>query len=181
MDEEGIIIINNEELVPERLHYLCSLFNSTQEEFEQWIQDVLKAQEDSTMHEHKPEHQHTEDGECCAHDEDEEDEEVDEDDDDAMDMSEDDEDSEIEDVPIKIADLKGVTDLMLEVLKKRLSLYSTSLEEDEIQLTQLKSTKNNSNNGQGSTDANPRLYSALVVRISEKRLLNAAMNKISSN
>jgi hypothetical protein len=186
VDEEGIVIINNEELVPDRLRYLCSLFNSTQEEFEQWMKDVLKAQEDSTMHddskEHKHDHEHTEGGECCANDEDEgeddDDEEMNEgneDDDDEMDMS-DDEDSEIEDIPITTADQKGVAQLMLEVLAKRLALYSTTLEEDEIQLTQLKGAKNNNN----STPANSRLLAALVVRISEKRLLKAAVNKISS-
>jgi len=146
------------------------------------MQDVLKAQEDSTMHEHDPkhEHEHTEGGECCALDDEDDDDDDDEEmneEDDEMDASDDDEESDIEDVPIKITDAKGLADLMLEVLKKRLSLYSTSLEEDEIQLTQLKGTKNN---GQGNV-TNPRLHAALVVRISEKRLLKAALNKIGSS
>lgn len=149
------------------------------------MKDVLKAQEDSTMHddskEPKHDHEHTEGGECCANDDeegdDDEDEEMnevdeEEDDDDEMEIS--DEDSEIEDVPITIADQQGVTQVMRDVLTKRLALYSTSLEEDEILLTQLKAAKKNSN----TTDS--RLHAALVVRISEKRLLKAAMNKISS-
>lgn len=189
MDEEGIIILNNEEPLPDRLRYLCSLFNSTQEEFEQWMKEVLKAQEDSTMHgsnEHKYDHEHTEGGDCCANnneDEDEGDEDEDEemnegdeeDEDDEMDMS--DEDSEIEDVPIHTADQLGVAQLMREVLAKRLAQYSTTLEEDEIQLTQLKAAKKNNTT---ATASDSRLHAALVVRISEKRLLKAAVNKISS-